>query len=132
MTYDEAIACLGTLTNYERAHEPEAMRAVPLSRMRWVCEQLGSPQRTFRSVLVAGTNAKGSICAMIYAMLRCAGLRVGLYTSPHLADVRERIRVSGDPSTPPPAGGGAQEGGGWISPAGPAVVVERPPPGVRA
>jgi len=132
MTYDEAIACLGTLTNYERAHEPEAMRAVPLSRMRWVCEQLGSPQRTFRSVLVAGTNAKGSICAMIYAMLRCAGLRVGLYTSPHLADVRERIRVSGDPSTPPPAGGVAQEGEDWISPEELAMLIERLQPVIEA
>lgn len=132
MTYDEAIASLGTLTNYERAHQPEAMRGVQLSRMRWVCEQLGSPQRTFRSVLVAGTNAKGSISAMIYAMLRCAGLRVGLYTSPHLEDFRERIRVSGDPSTPPPAGGVAQEGADWISPEEFAMLIERLQPVIEA
>jgi dihydrofolate synthase/folylpolyglutamate synthase len=123
MTYDEAIACLGTLTNYEQVHQPEVMRQVRLARMRWVCEQLGNPQRAFRSVLVAGTNAKGSISAMIYAMLRCAGLRVGLYTSPHLEDVRERIRVSGD---------SWEEGADWISPEELATLIERLQPVIEA
>ena len=56
---------------------------------------LGEPQRRFRSVHVAGTNGKGSVCARIERVLREAGLRTGLYTSPHLVDFRERIRVSG-------------------------------------
>lgn len=106
MTYEEAIDYLKTLTNYEQAHQPEAMRQVRLDRMQWLCRQLGYPQRAFRSILVAGTNAKGSICAMVYAILRAAGLRVGLYTSPHLADVRERIRVSVE---------SAEEEADWIS-----------------
>lgn len=79
--------------------------------MRRLCQRLGDPQRRFRSVLVAGTNGKGSICAMLYAMLRESPLRVGLYTSPHLEHLRERIRVAG-------AGGdsrGRAHGGDWIS-----------------
>lgn len=116
MNYQEAIDYLNTLTNYERVHQPEAMRQVRLDRMRWLCQQLGHPQRAFRSILVAGTNAKGSICAMVYAILRAAGLRVGLYTSPHLADVRERIRVSVE---------SAEEGADWISQQAFAGLVER-------
>jgi dihydrofolate synthase/folylpolyglutamate synthase len=56
---------------------------------------LGEPQRAFRSVHVAGTNGKGSVCARIERVLREAGHRTGLYTSPHLVDFRERIRVNG-------------------------------------
>ena len=101
MTYKGALAYLAELTNYERAHRPREMRAVRLDRMQRLCELLGDPQRGFRSILVAGTNAKGSICAMTYEILRAANLRAGLYTSPHLEDVRERIRVNVDsrPST---------------------------------
>jgi len=95
MTYDQAIEYLNGLTNYERRHEPEAMRQVRLDRMQRLCERLGDPQRRVRAILVSGTNAKGSICAMIYEILRAARKRVGLYTSPHLEDVRERIRTSG-------------------------------------
>jgi dihydrofolate synthase / folylpolyglutamate synthase len=56
---------------------------------------LGDPQARFRSVHVAGTNGKGSVCALIERVLREAGYRTGLYTSPHLVDFRERIRVNG-------------------------------------
>ena len=55
----------------------------------------GDPQRRFPSIHVAGTNGKGSVCAMLASILRADGRRVGLYTSPHLADVRERIRIDG-------------------------------------
>ena len=93
MSYDEALMALRGLTNYERAPDPAAMRAVRLDRMRELCRRLGDPQRRFRAILVGGTNGKGSICAMLYTMLRESALRVGLYTSPHLEDVRERIRL---------------------------------------
>ena len=93
MTYHEAVAYLESFVNYERTHQPQEMRAVRLSRMRRLCQRLGDPQRRFRSVLVAGTNGKGSICAILYSMLRGSSLRVGLYTSPHLEHLRERIRV---------------------------------------
>src|SRR4029077_10615863 len=56
---------------------------------------LDHPERRFRSIHVAGTNGKGSVCALIERVLREAGHRTGLYTSPHLVDFRERIRVEG-------------------------------------
>lgn len=56
---------------------------------------LGDPQTRFRAVHVAGTNGKGSACALIERVLRAAGARTGLFTSPHLVDFRERIRVDG-------------------------------------
>ncbi len=56
---------------------------------------LGHPESRFASVHVAGTNGKGSVCALVERVLRAAGQRTGLYTSPHLVDFRERIRVNG-------------------------------------
>lgn len=58
--------------------------------------RLGDPHRRFRSLHVAGTNGKGSVSAMAESVLREAGYRTGLYTSPHLVDFRERIRVGGE------------------------------------
>jgi dihydrofolate synthase/folylpolyglutamate synthase len=66
-----------------------------LDRMRAVLDRLGNPERSFRSVHVAGTNGKGSTAAMIEAGLRAAGRRTGLYTSPHLVRINERIRTGG-------------------------------------
>ena len=60
-----------------------------------LCERLGQPQRAFQSVHVAGTNGKGSTAAMLESILRAAGLRTGLYTSPHLERINERIRLDG-------------------------------------
>ena len=60
-------------------------------------EHLGNPQHSFRSIHVAGTNGKGSTCAHIASILKCAHYRVGLYTSPHLVNFNERIRVNGIP-----------------------------------
>lgn len=93
MDYKEAVGYLESFVNYERTHQPQAMREVRLDRMRALCRAVGDPQRSFRSLLVTGTNGKGSICAMLYAMLRRSTLRVGLYTSPHLEHLRERIRI---------------------------------------
>ena len=56
---------------------------------------LGHPERRFRSVHVGGTNGKGSTAAIAAAILQAAGYRVGLYTSPHLVELRERIRIDG-------------------------------------
>ncbi len=56
---------------------------------------LGDPQASFRSIHVAGTNGKGSVCALIERVMREAGYRTGLFTSPHLVDFRERVRVKG-------------------------------------
>ncbi len=62
--------------------------------------EFGNPQRTFPSIHIAGTNGKGSVSSMIASILRAAGLRVGLYTSPHLIDFEERIRINGVPMEP--------------------------------
>ena len=69
--------------------------ALGLDRIRRALARLGDPQRRFLSVQIAGTNGKGSTAAMTDALLRRAGLRTGLYTSPHLARFSERIRVDG-------------------------------------
>lgn len=71
-----------------------------LDSVRALLSALGSPQDAFPSVLVAGTNGKGSVCAMLAEALRRNGLRAGLYTSPHLVRVEERIRIDGVPVPP--------------------------------
>jgi len=66
-----------------------------LDNIRRLCAELGNPQDEFDAVHVAGTNGKGSTCAMIESVLRAAGIPTGLYTSPHLVDFTERIQVCG-------------------------------------
>ena len=60
-----------------------------------ICEALGNPQQQFKSIHIAGTNGKGSVSHMLAAILQTAGYKTGLYTSPHLKDFRERIKVNG-------------------------------------
>lgn len=60
-------------------------------------KHFGHPHRSFRTIHVAGTNGKGSCSHTLAAILQEAGYRVGLYTSPHLVDFRERIRINGQP-----------------------------------
>ena len=67
-----------------------------LENTRRLLAALGDPQEKLRFLHVAGTNGKGSVCAMLDAILRASGHRTGLYTSPHLIDFRERIRVDGE------------------------------------
>ena len=81
---------LETLWGLERRHQK-----LGLDGTRALLAGLGNPEQTFRAVHVAGTNGKGSVCALVERVLRAAGLRTGLYTSPHLVDFRERIRVNG-------------------------------------
>lgn len=71
-----------------------------LDRIRTMLAGLGDPQATFRSVLIAGTNGKGSVAAAVEALLRADGARTGLYTSPHLVHPSERVRVDGRPVAP--------------------------------
>lgn len=71
-----------------------------LANMRLLLEALGDPQDTLAIFHVAGTNGKGSVCAILDSLLRASGRRVGLYTSPHLVDFRERIRVNGEKISP--------------------------------
>lgn len=66
-----------------------------LEAISGLMEALGNPQNSYRTVLIAGTNGKGSTAAMLSSILSAAGLKVGLYTSPHLSEFSERIRVNG-------------------------------------
>jgi dihydrofolate synthase/folylpolyglutamate synthase len=67
-----------------------------LERIAEFCRHLGNPQRNFFTIHVAGTNGKGSVSHILASVLQQAGYQVGLYTSPHLKDFRERIRVNGE------------------------------------
>src|SRR6218665_1059489 len=60
-----------------------------------LCNVLGNPQQQFKSIHIAGTNGKGSTSHMLASVLQEAGYKTGLYTSPHLKDFRERIRLNG-------------------------------------
>jgi dihydrofolate synthase / folylpolyglutamate synthase len=91
MTYAEALARLLAL----RGGEYAGMRP-GLERIHGLLDALGNPEHRYRLVQVGGTNGKGSVAAMIATILKAAGLRVGLYTSPHLVSFRERIRVNGE------------------------------------
>lgn len=92
MTYREAVARILGL----RGGEMAGMRP-GLARVRALLDAIGNPERAVRIVQVGGTNGKGSISAMLAAILTAAGHRTGLYTSPHLCSFRERIRVNGQP-----------------------------------
>ena len=68
-----------------------------LTNTIWLCEALDNPQHKFKSIHIAGTNGKGSVSHMLAAILQTAGYKTGLYTSPHLKDFRERIKIGSDP-----------------------------------
>jgi len=91
MDRDDAIAYLLGLGN-----EVLAMK-LELGAVTLLLERLGSPHLAFPSALIAGTNGKGSVAAMLDSIAREAGLMPGLYTSPHLVDIEERVRVGGRP-----------------------------------
>lgn len=86
MTYSAAVAYLYRLQKHGIK--------LGLETMAGLVERLGNPHRRYRTLHIAGTNGKGSTAAMAAAMLQSAGYRVGLYTSPHLIEFRERIRVN--------------------------------------
>ncbi|MBX7212874.1 MAG: bifunctional folylpolyglutamate synthase/dihydrofolate synthase [Thermoflexales bacterium] len=92
LTLPEAQAWLYGLPSLAASPTPDAS---PLDRMRALLAALGNPEQRFKSIHVAGTKGKGSICAMLDSVLRASGQRVGLTTSPHLIDFRERIRIDG-------------------------------------
>ncbi len=87
--YDECLKIL-----WERGHELPGKK-FGLEAIQAILVSLGSPERRYPSAIVAGTNGKGSTSAMLAAILQRAGYRTGLYSSPHLVRVNERIRVNG-------------------------------------
>ncbi len=93
MSYLKAREYLNSFINYERQNHYPYSSSFRLERARRLLQHLGSPQAALRAIHIAGTKGKGSTCAFVANVLKEAGFRVGLYTSPHLVDVRERIRV---------------------------------------
>jgi dihydrofolate synthase/folylpolyglutamate synthase len=93
MTYPETIKYLESFINYEKLAEYPYKESLKLKRVKDFLSSIGNPQLALRCVHVAGTKGKGSTCAFIAYILREAGFNVGLYTSPHLSDFRERIRI---------------------------------------
>ncbi len=93
MNYADALQYLNRLGN-----EVLTMK-FGLQTMRRLLEILGSPETAYPSVLVAGTNGKGSVSHFLSSVCTAAGIRTGLYTSPHLVEPRERVRVNGRPVT---------------------------------
>lgn len=95
MTYEESVQYLLSLGRELASPRQASVTKFDLNNITALCEHLGQPQRRFQSVHVAGTNGKGSTSAMLDAILRAAGVRTALYTSPHLERINERIRVDG-------------------------------------
>jgi dihydrofolate synthase/folylpolyglutamate synthase len=97
MSYEEAIeklAALGPEMRVTRAGDTTVVRKFSLEHIRALLTALGEPQTKFKSVLIAGTNGKGSTAATLASIANAAGIRTGLYTSPHLQRVNERLKVS--------------------------------------
>ena len=95
-SYAKALRFLASLSDYEHLRIVRYnAQNFDLDRMRTLLRKLNNPQDKFRSVHIAGTKGKGSTCAMIASMLQANGYKVGLYTSPHLNDIRERIQING-------------------------------------
>ncbi len=92
MSYESAVEQLYHL-GHELAQTPS--HKFDLAHMRVLLAALGDPQNKVRSVLIAGTNGKGSTAATLASILRAAGHKTGLYTSPHLVSINERIRIDG-------------------------------------
>ncbi len=94
--YATALRWLYNHTDHERMRIVSYnSRTFSLERMRRLLDLLGNPQDQLKCVQVAGTKGKGSTCAMLASMLQACGYGVGLYTSPHLIDLRERIAING-------------------------------------
>ena len=95
MSYAAAINQLNAMTPELHTRTGQARRKFSLDEVRALLGALENPHREFPSVLIAGTNGKGSTAATLASILTASGLRTGLYTSPHLARPNERIRVDG-------------------------------------
>lgn len=95
LSYAEATRFIYSLTNYEKTVDYKYKNAFKLDRVVWLLDQVGNPHHDLQAVHIAGTKGKGSTAWMTANVLREAGFKVGLYTSPHLVSFRERIRVDG-------------------------------------
>lgn len=89
MTYEQALEYLASLGKFGIN--------LGLARIEKLLDLMGRPERRFKAVHVTGTNGKGSTTAMLASILRAAGIRTGMYTSPHLEDYTERFMIDGEP-----------------------------------
>ena len=96
MDYQQALDYIYSFIDYETMHRPRDAASYDLRRMEELLAWLGNPHLKAKSVHIAGTKGKGSTAAMIASALTASGYTTGLYTSPHLTDLRERIRVNGE------------------------------------
>jgi dihydrofolate synthase/folylpolyglutamate synthase len=95
MDYQQALDYLNNFTNYEKvAMPPASANAFNLERVWRFLELLGDPQKTYPSIVIAGTKGKGSTAILAASALQAGGYRVGLYTQPHLHSYRERMRIN--------------------------------------
>jgi|SRR5579859_734255 len=96
MNYENAVRYLLSLGRELAAPTQAAAAKFDLENITTLSERLGRPDRAYPSAHIAGTNGKGSTAAFLESILRCAGFRTGLNTSPHLEKINERIRVNGE------------------------------------
>src|ERR1700677_1510499 len=96
MTYEESVRALFSLGRELASPQQARVQKFGLANISVLAEDLGQPQRAAPCVHIAGTNGKGSTAAMLESILRTAGFRTGLYTSPHLEKINERIRIAGE------------------------------------
>ncbi len=115
MTYPEVIKYLESFINYEKIPQWPYRESLKLERIKGFLKAIGDPQVSLKCLHIAGTKGKGSTCAFLTYILREAGYKVGLYTSPHLSDFRERIRILGHRLTSSPGHQEKQEFEGIIS-----------------
>ena len=92
-TYHETLEYLNTFTNYEKIGFSEVKNDFNLDKIKEVLKKLDNPHLKYKKIHVAGTKGKGSVCAFTSSVLIEAGYKVGIYTSPHLFDLSERIRI---------------------------------------
>ncbi|MBL4697632.1 MAG: bifunctional folylpolyglutamate synthase/dihydrofolate synthase [Phycisphaerales bacterium] len=98
VNHQAAIDFLDSRVNVERVRPDKVERVVwKLDRMRALLEKLGNPHESLKIVHIAGSKGKGSVCNMLECSLEACGYTTGIFTSPHLIDVRERVRISGMP-----------------------------------
>ena len=95
MNYFRSNRFLNTLPDWETGDPPEGPHEDYLPRVRALLKRLDDPQARFKSIIVGGTNGKGTVSSLTAELLRRSRQRVGLYTSPHLHTVRERIQIDG-------------------------------------
>jgi dihydrofolate synthase/folylpolyglutamate synthase len=96
MNYQEALAYIYSFTDYEKTPVPHAAANYDLRRMDELLAYFGNPHLKIKSVHITGTKGKGSTAAMIASVLTAAGYKTGLYTSPHLLTLQERIRIDNE------------------------------------